>query len=148
MAFLASLDISASALTAQRLRMDVISENIANAATTRGVDGQPYQRKVVTFSERQSASFSSYLDKSTGDGALSAGAGVVVSSIENDTTPFIMEYDPNHPDADENGYVSLPNVDEAKELIDMLSTTRAYEANITVLNAIKGMAMKALEIRV
>ena len=146
MSFLKALDISASALTAQRLQMDVISENIANAATTRTADGGPYRRKVVVLTERVDNSFESYL-QSASRGGTPLGSGVVVSAIEYDNSAFVMEYDPDHPDADANGYVSLPNVDEAKELIDLISTTRAYEANITVLNAIKGMAMKALELK-
>ncbi len=143
MSFLQSFDISASALTAQRLRMDVISENIANANTTRTATGEPYRRKVVTFAEQTGDSFSSYLK-----GAANAmtGAGVCVASIETDNSPFILEYDPDHPDADANGYVNLPNVDEAKEMIDMISATRSYEANVTALNAMKSMAVKALEI--
>jgi flagellar basal-body rod protein FlgC len=147
MSFLGALDISASALTAQRLQMDIISENIANAATTRTADGGPYRRKVVILSERTENSFEALLKNAVGIGTQ-AGKGVVVSSIEYDNSPFIVEYDPDNPDADADGYVTLPNVDEAEELIDLIATTRAYEANITVLNAIKGMAMKALEIKV
>lgn len=147
MSFLGALDISASALTAQRLQMDVISENIANAATTRTANGGPYRRKVVVLAERTENSFEALLKNAAGIGAQ-AGRGVVVSSIEYDTSPFLVEYDPDNPDADADGYVALPNVDEAEELIDLIATTRAYEANITVLNAIKGMAMKALEIKV
>lgn len=140
MAFLRSLDISASGLTAQRLRMDIISENLANANTTRTANGQPYQRKVVTLAEQGGMSFAAHLDQA------SAGGGVVASSIGRDTAPFIYEYDPGHPDSDADGYVRYPNVDEARELIDMMAVTRSYEANVTALNATKSMAMKALEI--
>ncbi len=140
MAFLRSLDISASGLTAQRLRMDIISENLANANTTRTADGQPYQRKIVTLTERGGLSFAAQLDQA------SAAGGVVASAIRRDTAPFIYEYDPGHPDSDAAGYVRYPNVDEARELIDMMAVTRSYEANVTALNASKGMAMKALEI--
>lgn len=145
MGFLSALDISASGLTAQRMRMDIISENIANATTTRTASGQPYRRKVVTLTQRGGLSFSSHLNQ-----ALSprAGSGVVASAIRMDTSPFILDYDPTHPDADETGYVHYPNVDEARELIDMMAVTRAYEANVTALNATKNMAMKALEIGV
>jgi len=143
MGFLQSLDISASGLTAQRMRMDVISENIANANTTRTAAGEPYRRKVVTLGERTGTSFASHL-KNAANGIV--GGGVVVASLEYDTSPFIQEHDPDHPDADENGYVRYPNVDEARELIDMISATRSYEANVTALNATKSMAMKALEI--
>lgn len=142
MAFLSSLDISGSALTAQRLRMDVISQNIANATTTRTAGGEPYRRRVAVFSERRGAAFSSYFDHAK----ATAGDGVVVSSIATDMSDFKSEYDPDHPDADENGYVQYPNVDEVTELVDMMAATRAYEANVTALNATKSMALKALEI--
>lgn len=143
MGFLSSLDISASALTAQRMRMDVISQNIANADTTRTANGGPYRRRVVEMSE-QPASFSAALQQATGNGV--AGGGVVVSRIVEDASDFEYEYNPNHPDADENGYVAKPNVDTAEEIIDMMSATRSYEANVTALNATKSIAMKALEI--
>ncbi len=143
MSFLGSMDISTSALTAQRLRMDVISENIANADTTRTENGQPYRRRTVVFSQKQGASFSSYLKNAQ---SSIAGRGVCVSSIVEDQSDFILEYNPTHPDADANGYVSLPNVNEVTEMIDMMSATRSYEANVTALNATKSMAMKALEI--
>ncbi len=138
MGFLSSLDISGSALTAQRLRMDVISENIANAATTETEGGGPYRRKVCMLSER-SASFSSVLDNAI-------GRGVVVSHIVEDQSDFELEYDPDNPLADEDGYIRMPNVDEVEEIIDLMSATRSYEANVTALDAIKSMAVKALEI--
>jgi len=145
-----AFDISSSALTAQRLRMDVIASNIANADTTRGryVDGRwvPYQRKVVTFEAIQ-PSFSDVLNsKLNRTSASNAGGGVRVSRISEDPTPFKEVYNPSHPDADENGYVRLPNVDIVKEMVDMLSATRSYEANVTALNATKAMITKALEI--
>jgi len=143
MSFLGSLDISTSALTAQRLRMDVISENIANSNTTRTATGEPYRRRTVVFSQKKASSFSSYFEDAKS--SMAAG-GVYVSSIVEDPSAFKLDYNPEHPDADENGYVSLPNVDEVTEMIDMMSATRAYEANVTALNATKGMAMKALEI--
>lgn len=140
-------DISSSALTAQRFRMDVISSNIANADTTRGklVDGRwvPYQRKLVTMEAKQSAPFSHYLQASM-NGA--AGEGVRVSRISEDEAPFKQVYNPTHPDSDENGYVQMPNVDVLKEMVDMISATRSYEANVTALNATKAMISKALEI--
>lgn len=138
MGFLSSLDISVSALTAQRMRMDVISQNVANATTTRTADGQPYRRRVVVMSERQ-APFASALNQARGN-------GVVVSSIVEDASAFEYKYDPEHPDANEQGYVAMPNVDEVEEIIDLMSATRSYEANVTVLNATKSMAMKALEL--
>lgn len=138
MAFLKSLDISASALTAQRMRMDVISQNIANATTTRTENGTPYRRRVVVMSEKPTA-FASVLGNAT-------GSGVVVSQIVEDASDFEYKYDPSHPDANEMGYVAMPNVDEVEEIIDLMSATRSFEANVTVLNATKSMAMKALEI--
>jgi len=147
MAFLSSLDISGSALTAQRLRMDVISQNVANAATTRTANGEPYRRRVAVFAERKdNLSFADYLNEAKNGRSASHGRGVVVSSIETDMTDFKMEYDPSHPDADANGYVKYPNVNEVTEMVDMMAATRAYEANITALNATKSMALKALEI--
>lgn len=143
-----SFDISASALTAQRLRMDVISANIANSDVTRGrlVNGrwEPYQRKMVVMEPRaMEDSFKSALQRAMGQ---SGGQGVKVTGIVNDQTPYKRVYDPTHPDADENGYVLLPNVDVLKEMVDMISATRSYEANVTALNASKAMFMKALEI--
>jgi flagellar basal-body rod protein FlgC len=138
MGFLSSLDVSASALTAQRMRMDVISENIANADTTRTENGGPYRRRVVELAE-QPLTFSAALKQAT-------GGGVVVSQIVEDQSDFEYEYDPTNPDADANGYVAKPNVDTAEEIIDMMSATRSYEANVTALNATKSIAMKALEI--
>ncbi|MCR2805006.1 flagellar basal body rod protein FlgC [Paenibacillus soyae] len=140
-------DISASALTAQRLRMDVISSNIANAETTRGsfVNGkfEPYKRKLVVL-EPTSQSFSNVLSKQMAqDGAAK---GVRVARIQEDQTPSKLVYNPSHPDADENGYVNMPNVDVAKEMVDMISASRAYEANVTAINATKSMFVKALEI--
>lgn len=141
-------DISSSALTAQRLRMDVIASNMANADTTRGklVDGKwvPYQRKVVSLESKQNKSFDQVLSGTMS--AKATGEGVKVSKIGEDSAPFKQVYNPTHPDADENGFVMLPNVDVLKEMVDMMSATRSYEANITALNASKAMITKALEI--
>jgi len=143
--FLTALDIGASALTAQRLRMDVIAQNIANANTTRTENGTPYRRKTVVFEERNSnRSFSSYLINSTKENF--SGKGVKVSGIAEDNAPFKRVHDPGHPDADEEGYVLMPNVDTITEMINMISATRAYEANVTSINTTKSMALKALEI--
>lgn len=140
-------DISASALTAQRLRMDVISSNIANADTTRGkfVNGkwQPYTRKLVTFEPKSQPSFAQTLGSAMADGT---GEGVKVTKITEDNSPFKQVYNPTHPDADANGFVFMPNVDVLKEMVDMISATRSYEANVTALNATKAMITKALEI--
>ncbi|MFS0688104.1 flagellar basal body rod protein FlgC [Sporosarcina sp. 179-K 8C2 HS] len=146
-----SLNTSASALTAQRLRMDVISSNMANIETTRGrmVDGEwePYRRKTVSFQPMEGR-FSSMLQAAMGSQDRGgAGYGVTVSRIQEDVeTPFKLVFDPTHPDANEEGYVQMPNVDPLREMIDLMSATRSYEANVTVLNANKAMLMKALEI--
>ncbi len=143
MAFLSSMDISSSALTAQRLRMDVVSENVANIDTTRNAEGQPYRRRYVIFQERSNTTFSDALNTSL---AGTAGSGVRVVDIREDQSDFKLQYDPDHPDANEFGYVQKPNVELAREMVDYMSATRSYEANITVLNGTKSMAMSALEI--
>ncbi|HOK42039.1 MAG TPA: flagellar basal body rod protein FlgC [Thermoclostridium caenicola] len=145
MAVFNAFSISSSALTAQRLRMDIISQNIANVNTTRTADGTPYRRKTVVFAEREGTSFSQYLSEAS-KGRYLAGGGVRVSAIVEDPSPFREVYDPSHPDADENGIVRMPNVEIVTEMVNMISATRAYEANITALNASKSMASKALEI--
>lgn len=144
------MNISATALTAQRLRMDTISSNISNAETTRGtyVNGawRPYTRKTVVFQEQgQTNSFSSFLKKAN-DKVDTAGEGVRVTRIEEDTEPYKLVYNPTHPDANAAGYVEMPNVDLLKETVDLMSATRSYEANITALNATKSMLMKTMEI--
>lgn len=142
------MNISASALTAQRLRMDVASSNLANADTTRAkqVDGewQPYQRKMVVM-EPGSSMFDSYLQSSQ-NRRSSSGDGVKVTKIVDDQEPFKMVYEPNHPDANDDGYVQMPNVNPLKENVDLLGATRSYEANVTAMNASKGMLMQALQI--
>jgi len=144
MAFLNSINISASGLTAEKLRMDVISRNIANVNTTRTADGTPYRRRVVVFQEAESRMpFSEYLSDAS---RKIIGAGVKVTGIKEDKTPFKSVYDPGHPDADEKGYVKMPNVDIMTEMVNMISSSRANEANITAINSTKSMAMKALEI--
>ncbi|OIU72233.1 flagellar basal body rod protein FlgC [Rossellomorea aquimaris] len=151
MSIFTSLNTTSSALTAQRLRMDVISSNMANADSTRAkvnADGEwePYRRKSVVM-EPKEAGFSSFLNAAVNKGTQSVGQGVKVSKIKEDnTTPFKMVYDPEHPDADEEGYVELPNVDPLREMVDLISATRSYEANVTVFNANKSILMKSLEI--
>lgn len=145
MSMFKAIDISATGLTAERLRMDIISKNIANANTTRTSSGTPYRRQVPIFREAAShLSFSEQLE--VAKGKRQGGSGVEVTAIKEDKTPFKKIYEPGHPDADENGYVQMPNVDIVSEMINMISSTRAYEANVTSLNASKSMAMKALEI--
>lgn len=142
-------DISSSALTAQRFRMDVISSNIANADSTRAkvVNGKwvPYQRKLVTMEPMQT-SFAQTLQNAMSNGEKGSGEGVRVSGVIEDTSPLKQVYNPSHPDADENGFVYMPNVDVLKEMVDMISATRSYEANVTALNASKSLVAKALEI--
>ncbi|NKE05279.1 MULTISPECIES: flagellar basal body rod protein FlgC [Mesobacillus] len=142
-----SMNTTASALTAQRLRMDVISSNMANVDSTRGVNGEPYRRKMVVL-EPKEGNFSSFLNKAMGKTeAAGAGNGVKVTRIlEDRENPLKMVYDPEHPDANQEGYVAYPNVDPLREMVDLISATRSYEANVTVFNASKGMMMKALEI--
>lgn len=145
MGYFSSLEIGASALTAQRLRMDTISQNIANANTTRTEKGTPYRRRLVVFEERTpNVPFSEYLSKSSKDTYI--GSGVRVAKIMEDSTPFKKVYDPGNPDADSEGYVQMPNVDIITEMVNMISATRAYEANVTSINTSKSMALKALEI--
>lgn len=140
-----SINISASGLTAERLRMDIVTKNIANANTTRTVNGTPYRRQVVTFKSKENTTpFSEYLRRSGGQSQKLTG--VEVSSIQEDKSPYKKVYEPGHPDADVDGYVLMPNVDIMTEMANMISATRAYEANITALNGTKSMALKALEI--
>ena len=142
MSFLSSMSISASALSATRLRMDVITENMANSSTTRTANGEPYRRKYVVFQERTNdRDFASFFNR-----ARKAPGGVRVIHIGEDQSEFKYDYNPTHPDADENGYVRLPNVEVVQEMVDMMAAVRAYEANITALNAFKDMVVKTLEI--
>lgn len=151
MSFLSTMDISGSALTAERFRMDIISQNLANIDTTRTEEGTPYQRRLVVFEERE-LNFRSALDKAAGrytaksTSTNTTGGGVRVQQVIRDDSEFVPVYNPNHPDADEDGYVSMPNVDRAEETIDLMAATHSYNANITSLNIIKAMAMKAAEI--
>jgi len=142
MSFLSSMSISASALTATRLRMDIIAENIANIDTTRTETGDPYQRKYVVFQERTGdRSFASFFNR-----ARQAPGGVRVVHVGKDMSDFKLDYNPTHPDAGEDGFVRMPNVDVVQEMTDMMSAYRSYEANITALNAFKDMAVRTLEI--
>ena len=138
-------NINASGMTAQRFRMDTISENIANAYTTRTQDGTPYKRKVVTFEERgeRAEAFSSFLGTAS---SKFKGQGVRVGKVmEDNKTQMNMVYDPSHPDADENGYVTYPNVNIVTEMTNLIDASRSFEANATAFNASKGIAMKGLE---
>ncbi|MBE6183866.1 flagellar basal body rod protein FlgC [Heyndrickxia ginsengihumi] len=147
MSMFSSMNITSSALSAQRLRMDVISSNIANADTTRStlVNGkwQPYKRKQVVL-ESNPTSFSSMFQSALG--SAQNGNGVKVAQITEDNSPFKEVYNPDDPDADKNGYVQMPNVDILNETVDMMSATRSYEANVTAMDSSKDMLMKTLEI--
>lgn len=143
MSIFSALKISSSGLTAERMRMDVIADNIANAETTRTAGGSgPYVRKIVSFKEN----LDKELNKNTGR-YESKQNGVRVDKISKDeVSPLKKVYDPSHPDADENGYVTMPNVNILNEMVDLISASRAFEANVTAVNSEKQMAMKALEI--
>lgn len=133
--------VSASALKAHKIRLDTISSNIANVETTSTPEGGPYKKKSVYFQSKP-LSFSEQLDAST----RNAVQGVEVTRIIEDPDPPRQVYKPGHPDADENGYVAMPNVSVLKEMVDMMSATRSYQANVTTIKSAKRMALKALEI--
>ncbi len=146
MGYFSSLDVGASALSAQRLRMDIISQNIANVNTTRTENGTPYRRRDVVFQEKNlSAPFSQYLSDNSKEKVF-GGTGVRVAKIIEDQTAFKKIHDPGNPEADADGYVLMPNVDIVNEMVNMISATRAYEANVTSINTAKSLAMKALEV--
>ena len=145
-----AINTAGSALTAERLRMDVTAENLANAQTTRGADGQPYRRKEVILQQKGGSDFGSMLNASMNPRARGAsngdGGGVEVGGIVEDQTDFRLQYDPGHPDADERGYVSMPNVNPVTEMVDLISASRAYEANVTAMQTAKQMFSKSLDI--
>ena len=131
-----AIKASASALDAQRARMEVAVSNMANAESTRSADGQPYRRREVVLEATSAPSL---------DGHMEA-AGVKVREILEDQTPFRQRYEPSHPDADANGFVSVPNVDVPEEMVDMLGAARAYQANLTAISLIRDTIQKALEL--
>jgi flagellar basal-body rod protein FlgC len=134
MSIFGALGISASGMSAERMRMDVISENLANANTTKGADGKPYQRKEVLLQQAPGQSFGDVL------------AGVQVTGIANDPSPMKKVYDPGHPDADAQGYVTMPNVNPVTEMVDLITASRSYEADTQAMNTAKTMYTKALDI--
>ena len=141
MVSLSAFRVSSSGMSAERTRLDVIASNIANAESTRSQAGGPYARQIVQFA--------AVYDGVSGAGQASASmrpVGVKVVGVVKDPAPFRMQYDPGHPDADAQGYVSKPNVDVVTEMTDMISATRSYEANVTAFNAAKAMFQRALEI--
>jgi flagellar basal-body rod protein FlgC len=140
-----TFDISSSALTAERFRMNIISNNIANANTTRTPEGGPYKRQLPVFEARE-ASFSDMLESEMMGTHEPVGNGVRVVGVVDDDSPFKTVYDPGHPDADKNGYVKMPNVDVVKEMVDLISASRAYEANLSLIDTTKSLVQRALSI--
>jgi flagellar basal-body rod protein FlgC len=134
-----AINASASALEVERARIEVAVSNMANAESTRGPDGQPYRRRNVVLAAAPEGGFDAAL---TGAGAV----GVRLDGVVEDQSPFRRRYDPSHPDADGEGFVAMPNVDAPEELVDMLSATRAYQANITAIGLIREMVQKALDL--
>jgi flagellar basal-body rod protein FlgC len=144
-----AINSAGSALTAERLRMDVTAENLANAQSTRGADGQPYRRKEVVLQSKGGADFGSALAGAMGrrgsGGAADAG-GVEVAGIVEDQSDFRLVFDPAHPDANAEGYVQMPNVNSVTEMVDLISASRGYEANVTAIQTAKTMFTKTLDI--
>lgn len=144
MGYFTSLDVSASGMTAQRMRMDLISQNIANANTTKTQDGTPYRRQTLVLGTNESVGFSKYLSSSSRS-ALGDGK-VKVQGVKEDMSELKRVYEPDNPEADEEGYVTMPNVDIVTEMVDMISASRSYEANVTASTASKNMATQAISI--
>lgn len=147
MAFLSSMNVVGSGLTAQQLRLDVISENITNLYTTRTEAGGPYRRKIVVMEEQTGGeSFQTVLERMQGGSNRNRAGGVRVTGIVEDPADFKLVYDPTHPDANADGYVEMPNVDLVKEISDAMAANQAYSANVTAFNVLKQVAAKGLEI--
>ncbi|GFO58598.1 flagellar basal-body rod protein FlgC [Geomonas silvestris] len=142
MDFFSSIDISSSALSAERTRINLISSNLANVNSTRSAEGGPYRRKdaIFTATPAEKSSFGAALGKAA------AARKVEVSQVREDPNPPRLQYEPTHPDADANGYVAYPNVNVVEEMADMVSATRSYEANVTAAQAAKAMALKTLDL--
>lgn len=137
------MNVSATGMTAQRFRMDVIAQNIANVNTTRDENGDVYRRKTVVFNQKSTLNFGDTLYNSLN---VYKPSGVRVTQVVEDMSDLKMVYDPSHPDADENGYVLYPNVDPVTEMTNLIDSSRAYEANVTAFNAAKAVAAKGLEL--
>jgi flagellar basal-body rod protein FlgC len=150
MSFFGALDISASGLSAERMRMDVTAENLANAQTTRGPNGGPYRRKEVVLQTAGGDGFRSALASAAGSmpgmGGSQQEGGVQVAGIAQDAAAPRMVYDPSHPDANAQGYVAMPNVNPVTEMVDLISASRAYEANVTAMQTAKAMFTKTFEL--
>ena len=145
MSLFGAIDISGSGLSAERLRMDVTAENLANAQSTQGADGQPYRRKEVVL-RQAGGGFDASLSAAMGATGASPARGVEVVAIAEDQAPNRRVYDPGHPDADAEGYVSMPNVDPVTEMVDLIAASRAYEANVTAMQTAKSMFSKTLDL--
>ncbi|MDD3305787.1 MAG: flagellar basal body rod protein FlgC [Acetobacterium sp.] len=143
MSFLSSFNISGSGMTAQKYRLDIVAQNIANAQVTRTEDGEPYRRKMTVLSSVNTGTFLDALKTATG---VVQKAGVQVEAVIEDESALVPVYDPTHPDANAEGYVMYPNVNTAQEMTDAMGASRAYEANVTAFNATKSIVLKALEI--
>jgi flagellar basal-body rod protein FlgC len=135
----AAIGASASALNAERTRIEVAISNLANAESTRGADGKPYRRRDVVLGTQPVETFDAALGRAS-------ATGVAVKAVLEDASPARRRYEPSHPDADKEGYVALPNVDPVEEMVDMLSAARAYQANLTAINLIRDLVQKALEL--
>lgn len=147
MAFMSSMNVVGSGLTAQQLRLDVISENVTNSQTTRTEGGGAYRRKMVVFqAEGTRSPFQAALDRARGVSSSGMEGGVRVTQIVEDPSDLKLVYDPTHPDANADGYVELPNVDMIKEITDAMAAAQAYSANVTAFNVLKQVATKGLEI--
>jgi flagellar basal-body rod protein FlgC len=142
-----AIDVSGSGLSAERLRMDVTAENLANAQTTKGANGQPYKRKEVVLQEIGGGGFGAALAGAMSTSAQSSSVGgVQVAGIVEDQTPSKQVYDPGHPDANAQGYVSMPNVDPVTEMVDLITASRSYEGDVTAMQTAKSMFSKTLEL--
>jgi flagellar basal-body rod protein FlgC len=133
MGFYTSIEVSASGLSAERLAMDTIANNIANVNTTRTAEGGPFKRQLVVYAQKNAPTPAAAGATDDPSDPAAASAGVQVVGIVNDQSPDRLVYDPGHPDADANGYVHMPNVDVVKEMVDMMAASRAYEANVTAI---------------
>jgi flagellar basal-body rod protein FlgC len=141
-----AIDSSGSGLQAERLRMDVTSENLANAETTKGADGQPYRRKEVVVQEAGGTNAPTFASLLAGASSNAQTHGVKVTGIVEDQSALKRVYDPGHPDADKSGYVTMPNVNTVTEMTDLISSSRAYEANVTAMQTAKTMFSKTLDL--
>lgn len=144
MSLFSAMNISASGMTAQRLRMDIVSQNIANVGTTRGKNGEGYTRQLVVMQEKAPTSFSKTLQSAMHKDC--PGGVKVTQIIKDEESEFTKKYDPGHPDADSDGYVTYSNVNTVSEMTDLIDASRAYEANVTAFNAAKSMALAGLEV--